>query len=678
VVTGALSSVLVGIAITVASGRWPGSMLRLFRAGLVGDLGNACFAIVAVYILTVDWRAAWLLVVIAAVLVFAYRSFEGARQRSESLEQVNRFTALVGREVELESVVRTVLTEVREAFGVATVVIRLALPGGGSQDWVLRDGPVAVGRAALVDALAAVAAGQPLLVPRRTRDAALGEAIEREGVHDSMLVPLHGEGTVIGWLVAADTLGDIETFGRADLTQLVALANHAAVAIGNATRASLIIAQAEERERQALHDELTGLANRRLLGVHLGETLRDRPAAVLALGLDRFKDVNETLGHELGDELLRLVAARLEQAVPAGALVARTGGDQFAVLLPGEDEPGVRGCAALVQAALGEAFALAGVSVATEASFGAAVAVPGTAAATVLRWADLSLAAAKSRRTALEVYRPELDRTDRVRLGLLTDLRAAVAGGELSVHYQPKVDLSTGRAVGVEALARWDHPVHGRVAPDQFIPLAEQSTLITPLTMLILRTALGDCRRWQQLTPGFSVAVNISARSLLEPSFVDQVAAVLAGFEMAPSSLTLELTETSLMTDPERAIAALERLRAVGVRLSVDDLGTGYSSLAYLQRLPVDEIKIDRSFVSVLPEPSSVAIIGAIVDLGHRLGHSVVAEGIEDAVAFGVLRDVGCDLAQGYWMSRPLPAAELDGFLVGYQAPLPVLLREAG
>ncbi|MGA8210803.1 MAG: hypothetical protein WB798_11685, partial [Nocardioidaceae bacterium] len=163
VVTGALSSVLVGIAITVASGRWPGSMLRLFRAGLVGDLGNACFAIVAVYILTVDWRAAWLLVVIAAVLVFAYRSFEGARQRSESLEQVNRFTALVGREVELESVVRTVLTEVREAFGVATVVIRLALPGGGSQDWVLRDGPVAVGRAALVDALAAVAAGQPLL-----------------------------------------------------------------------------------------------------------------------------------------------------------------------------------------------------------------------------------------------------------------------------------------------------------------------------------------------------------------------------------------------------------------------------------------------------------------------------------------------------------------------------------
>jgi EAL domain-containing protein (putative c-di-GMP-specific phosphodiesterase class I) len=271
--------------------------------------------------------------------------------------------------------------------------------------------------------------------------------------------------------------------------------------------------------------------------------------------------------------------------------------------------------------------------------------------------------AAKQTRVGLEVYRPELDQADSSRLGLLADLRDAVASGSLEVFYQPKLDLRTGRVVGVEALARWHHPELGNVGPDEFIPLAEHSTLITPLTMLVLRRALAEGVRWKALTGQFSVAVNISPRSLLDPSFVDEVTRALARVELPASALTLEITETNLMSDPERAIAALERLREVGVRLSVDDLGTGYSSLAYLQRLPIDEIKIDRSFLRTFSEASAQAVVGTIVELGHRLGKTVVAEGVEVVEAMEALRRLGCDTAQGYWIARPMPAAELTRFL---------------
>ncbi len=301
---------------------------------------------------------------------------------------------------------------------------------------------------------------------------------------------------------------------------------------------------------------------------------------------------------------------------------------------------------------------------------GVAVASAGVAGGSVLRWADLAMCVAKDHRTGVEVYRPELDLQDASRLGLLADLRNAVSANALTVHYQPKVDLATGRIQGVEALARWEHPELGTIGPDEFIPLAEHSSLITPLTMLVLRTALRDCAAWQATrAEPFTVAVNISPRSLLDPSFVDEVSRAVSYAGVDPPGLTLEITETSLMLDPERAMAALHSLRELGVRLSVDDLGTGYSSLAYLQRLPVDEVKIDQSFVAAFPDTSAQAVVGAIVDLGHRLGHRVVAEGVEDLEAYELLGDLGCDSAQGYWLGRPVSAAGLSEVLGRWSPP---------
>jgi diguanylate cyclase (GGDEF)-like protein len=520
------------------------------------------------------------------------------------------------------------------------------------------------GHAGLVELLEPHTESGLLLVPRHTRSPELAALLAAGRVRDCLLVPMRSEGEVVGTLAVADKLGDVATFTPADLRQLQALANHAAVAIDNAVRAHLIIRQAEEREHQAMHDDITGLPNRRLLGRRLDETLRRGRASVLLLDLDRFREVNDTLGHEIGDRLLGLVAERLREAAPTDALVARFGGDEFAVLLPGAWDLDARACVSVVQAALSRPFVLDGMAVAVDASVGVAVGEPGTDGVSVVRWADLALYAAKETRAGFEVYRPELDLRDASRIGLLADLRIAVASNTLAVHYQPKVDVRTGAVTGVEALARWQHPEHGAIGPDEFIPLAEHSSLITPLTMLVLRTALTDCETWQAVGGGFTVAVNISPRSLLDPGFVDEVARALAVVSVPASSLTLEITETSLMTNPEGAIAALGRLRGIGVRLSVDDLGTGYSSLAYLQRLPVNEIKIDRSFLAGMGDPSTRAVVGAIIDLGHRLDRHVVAEGIEDAESFEMLRVLGCDSAQGFWLGRPMPAPQLTSFLV--------------
>ena len=663
--TGVISSTLVSGAIVIASGELPRSLEEVFSLGHLGDLANAAFALVGVYILSTDWRAVWLLAVVVVVLAVAYRSYEGARTRSESLEQVNRFTEMVGRDVEVDAVVRSVLNEVGGAFQVQTVELRLSRPFDDDDDWVLVGDTVEHRPGSLVDRLAEHAEGGTVLVPRNPRSGALADLLREEGIRDCLMVPLRSVGQVAGSLVVADRLSEVAPFTPADVNQLQALANHAAVALENAVRAEMIIHQAEEREHEAMHDELTGLANRRLFARQLEDRLATTPVSLLLLDLDRFKEVNDTLGHEVGDRLLRVVGERICEASPSGSLVARLGGDEFAVLLPNADDFDSRACATLLRDALARPMVLGGFSVAVDASVGIAAGGVGETAVTMLRWADLAMYAAKHSRAGVEAYRAELDQQDSSRLGLLADLRVAVAAGTLEVAYQPKVDLRSGTVIGVEALARWNHPVLGPVTPDEFIPLAEHSTLITPLTLLVLRRALADGERWRATAGEFSVAVNISPRSLLDPGFIDDVARELARVDLPPSSLILEITETNLMTDPERAITALQALREIGVRLSVDDLGTGYSSLAYLQRLPIDEIKIDRSFLSSFSEPSAQAVVGTIVDLGHRLGKQVVAEGVEVSASLDVLRLLGCDCAQGYWIARPMPAADLTRFLEG-------------
>jgi EAL domain-containing protein (putative c-di-GMP-specific phosphodiesterase class I) len=318
----------------------------------------------------------------------------------------------------------------------------------------------------------------------------------------------------------------------------------------------------------------------------------------------------------------------------------------------------------LLRQAFGRPFEMDDLLLTIEASMGLAFVDSGTAA-DVVRRADLAMNAAKARRSGLETYRPDLDGASAQRLTVLSELKSAITDGALTVHFQPKVRLRDGAVVGAEALVRWQHPVRGLVPPDEFIPVAEHSGLITPLTMAVLRQALGWCETWRRAGWSLGVAVNVSPRSLLDPAFVDEVVRVLATAEVPSSAVTLELTESSLMADPERAIEALERLRGLGLRLSIDDLGTGYSSLSYLQRLPVTEIKIDRSFLAPADadRDGSFAIVAAVVELGQRLGRDVVAEGVEDEATWRRLQQLGCDVAQGYWISRPVPGEQLQAWL---------------
>ena len=673
--TSLLGSAAVTTVITIATGERPTSLSEVFGIGQVGDLANACFALVAVYILSVDWRAGWLLGVVIAVIVVAYRSSERARARSESLAQVNRFTEVVGREQDLEAVVGTVLREVRTAFDVALVQLRFVDSDGALHDWVLDGEEPEARTAALADVVPDSGEG-PVLIPRGAIPSGYADVLRDQGVRDCLQVPLRFEAGADGSLLVANMLGDVETFQPADVGRLQALGNHAAVAIENAVRARTIARQAAEREHRALHDELTGLVNRRLFGASLEQALLTGPSAVLLLDLDRFKDVNDTLGHEMGDRLLAQVADRLRSVVLADSLVARFGGDEFAVLLSDAGADVALSTAALVRDSLTRPFDLDGVAVAVDASVGVATGEPGVDGVNLIRAADVAMYAAKQNRSGLELFRPELDRGDSTRLGLLADLRTTIASAGIDVVYQPKVDVRTGAMTGVEALARWRHPEHGHVGPDEFIPLAEHSSLITPLTMHVLRRALDACQGWRRTAQDFTVAVNISPRSLLHDGFVDDVARELARVAVPASALTLEITETSLMADPGRAVAALGRLKDLGVRLSVDDLGTGYSSLAYLQRLPVDEVKIDKSFLQDLRDPSTEAVVGAIVDLGHRLDRHVVAEGIEDAWTWDRLRDLGCDSAQGFWMARPMPAEDLSELLESWSGPRTTRLRQ--
>jgi diguanylate cyclase (GGDEF)-like protein len=490
-------------------------------------------------------------------------------------------------------------------------------------------------------------------------------------------MPLQGDGAVIGTLLVADRLGDVETFGRADLRELQALGNHLSVTLRNARRADRIAENVAEQLRRSLHDELTDLPNRRHLEDRITAVLdRGSPVSVALLDLDRFHEINDTLGHAAGDDLLRRVAARLSRVAPTDSVVARVGTDEFAVLLPYADEVAARSAALLLRHAFSRPFEIGDLLLTIEVSVGLASGTAATAA-DVVRRADLAMNAAKTRRTGLESYRPELDGASAHRLTVLSELKAAITDGGLAVHYQPKVRVRDGVVVGAEALVRWHHPTRGLVPPDEFIPVAEHSGLITPLTLAVLRQALDQCERWHRDGRSLGVAVNISPRSLLDPAFVDEVMRALAVVAVPASSVTLEITESSLMTDPERAIEAMERLRSLGLRLSIDDLGTGYSSLSYLQRLPVSEIKVDRSFLrpGQSHREGGLAILAAVVELGQRLGRDVVAEGVEDEETWQVLQQLGCDVAQGYWLSRPAPADQFRAWLVEWRPSVVAALR---
>jgi diguanylate cyclase (GGDEF)-like protein len=428
-----------------------------------------------------------------------------------------------------------------------------------------------------------------------------------------------------------------------------------------------VLREAARHEYDASHDHLTGLTNRAFF-LRAGAAAIDASASVgsctgmLLIDLDHFKEVNDALGHATGDRLLREVAGRLLHAVRGEGTVARLGGDEFAVLLPGLQHAEVADVVAdRLLEVLAQPLDCEGVRLSVEASIGvAAFPDDGFEVDELLRRADIALYEAKESRGSARHYRGDRDASNFERLTLAAELRNALEQDEVVLHFQPQVDLATGQVVGIEVLSRWQHPTRGLLGPAEFIPIADHTGLARAFTAHVLEQAVATAADWLRNDPQLSLAVNLSARNLLDRQLPDDVARVLAKHGVAGRQLVLEITETSVVSDLELAEHVLADLRSLGVELSVDDFGTGYSSLALLQRIAVNEIKVDRSFVAgAHGSRSDRAIVRATVELGHSLGLRVVAEGVEDASTHELLIGLGCDRAQGYLLGRPVPATEL-------------------
>jgi diguanylate cyclase (GGDEF)-like protein/PAS domain S-box-containing protein len=439
------------------------------------------------------------------------------------------------------------------------------------------------------------------------------------------------------------------------------------------TQADLELRRLSDLNRhQALHDSLTGLPNRVSFGQQVEHAIGvagtdGSRLAVLVMDLDRFKEINDTLGHRYGDLLLVELARRLESVLRRSDTVARLGGDEFGILIRQLSDSRVDLDQALerILAALDKPFEVDGLPLYVEASIGVArFPAHGWDVDLLLQRADVAMYLAKETGTPHAEYEPELDRHDAAGLALLSELPRAIRNGELVLHFQPKLDVRSGELAGAEALVRWEHPTRGLIPPGEFVPAAEKTGLIAPLTQYVLDKALGQLAEWSAAGHRLRVAVNLSMRNLHDPGMADQVARLLEKWEIPGERLTVEITESAIVSDPERAAGVIRELKALGVSISIDDFGTGYTSLASLARLAITQLKIDRSFVlNMQDDPDDAAIVRSMITLGHDLGLEVVAEGVENRAAYEQLAALGCDLVQGFWLSRPLPAAALTEWL---------------
>jgi len=427
--------------------------------------------------------------------------------------------------------------------------------------------------------------------------------------------------------------------------------------------------QLEEIQHRALYDQLTDLPNRnlfrdRVTQAIVGTRRENGSVAVLFLGIDHFKEINDTLGHEAGDALLQAVATRLNEQIRAGETLARLGGDEFAILCAGGTDDAAL-LAERLHGALHVPFTIRELPLEVAISVGiAAFPTHGEDADTVLRHADVAMQLAKSAHAGTAVYDAEQDSSDAARLALAGELRRAIEAEQLVLHFQPKAELASGCIVGVEALVRWLHPERGFIPPNDFIPIAERTGLIKPLSRYVVAAALRQCGEWRAEGLDLHVAVNLTIPDLLDLELPTVIAHLLAENGVRPDQLELEITESTILADPFRVRQVLTALNELGLRLAIDDFGTGYSSLAYLRRLPVQTIKIDRSFVlDMCDNASDATIVRSTIDLARNLGLDVVAEGVETEEAWAALRAQGCTLAQGYLISKPLPADELRTLL---------------
>ncbi|MEY2554341.1 MAG: hypothetical protein QOC57_2201, partial [Ilumatobacteraceae bacterium] len=431
-------------------------------------------------------------------------------------------------------------------------------------------------------------------------------------------------------------------------------------------------------EHAAVTDALTGLPNRDRLCNAVKQALSGRrrrggEVAVLVIDLDRFKEVNDTLGHHCGDQLLMAVGPRIRSVLRDGDTIARLGGDEFGLLLPGVTGPSEAiDIARRIIDKLSEPFQINDLALEVEASIGIAIAPQhGDDYTELLQHADTAMYLAKLSGLGVSLYDRALDSHDPRRLSLLGELRHALDNDELTLYYQPKTLLQTDELRGVEALVRWNHPQRGLMMPDEFIPYAEHTSLIQPLTDWVIERAARDIRSWLDAGREISVSVNVSARSLHDNRLCDSIAERLQRYDVPSHLLVVEITETAIMTEPAKAREVLVALNAMGVEVSIDDFGTGHSSLAYLTSLPIHELKIDKSFVThMCSRTDDAVIVRSVIDLGHNLGLRVVAEGVENAGTREQLVEAGCVMAQGYLWSKPLPVGDFDAWLEAHRQPV--------
>jgi len=476
-----------------------------------------------------------------------------------------------------------------------------------------------------------------------------------DGIRSMTLMPLLYQSEPLG-VISLQFFAHSDDSGEFELETLRAICETVSLALANARNIQVL-------EYQALHDSLTGLPNRAMLHRATADTLRanngKKGLALLLLDLDKFKEVNDTLGHRTGDQLLKLVAARLQATLmPFDALLSRLGGDEFAILLRDCASPETAtDIAHILVAALRQPLEVEGIFIELGGSIGVAVyPMHGGTSHALLRCADVAMYAAKAQGMGVSLYNNTYDAHNPRRLAMITDLGTAIRNKQLKVHYQPRYDLQQRQWRGCEALLRWQHPSLGFIPPCEFVQFAETSDLIRPLTLLVARGAIEQIRAWRDRGLNIAVSVNLSTRNLLDVTLPEALSGLLEEYGVPPSALELEITETALMTDPERAMQVVARIAELGMALSIDDFGTGYSSLAYLKRLPLHALKIDRSFVmDMLDDEQDAIIVRSTIGLAHSLGLRVIAEGVENSATLEQLREFGCDEVQGYLLGRPLP-----------------------
>jgi len=688
-VVGTLTSPLISCAFALAAlhvlggGMRVNAAVRLAVRTLAVGLLNTSVGLIG-YEVASSTRWGWLLVALVAVAVIGlYRAYSGLLREQRDLEALSDVSLSVARSG--QAAVRApaeaadpetsvsewepVAERIREQLNATRVVIRLRLDPRGDVSTLVAGAPLPeaaelAGPQALRDDPLLQLPGshvrsfRTLEAPEEVR-----RALRLRGAYESLVVPLRGGNQLLGAVEAHDRVSRWRGFGRADVRLLHTLASHLATAMDNRRLLARL-------RHDAYHDLLTGLLNRAGFREMAAEELRDgRTAVVLRVDLDLLTTVSEALGYTWGDRMVVAAGQRMRDALGPEIPLARLEANSFAVLLVDRTEQqahelGERLCAVIAEPYPLDRLVVEATGVAGYASSDPADAESESDIDTLLQHADVAVRAARNGKDVIRGYAPAMGQVFLRRFQLVTQFRQALDTGQVEVHYQPKVALPGRQVVGAEALVRWWHPEYGRLDPDEFVPVVEATGLVDALTSFVMERALIKVREWLDRGLRMSVAVNLSVRNLNDEDFPDRVAEALLRHDIPPELLTFELTESSVMEEPERSMPVLRRLHALGVVLAVDDFGTGYSSLAYLRSLPVDEVKIDKSFVLGMgTDLGDMAVVRTIVELGHSLDLVVVAEGVEDDAARDQLVGMRCDIAQGYLISRPLPEDRFEAWL---------------